>query len=62
MGTFLKTVLHGTDAVFVPWDPLPFLGLHYLQLPVLLLGNMWRGNPWTKIDLCIGKIAELYGD
>jgi hypothetical protein len=29
---------------------------------VLLLGNMWRGNPWTKVDLCIGKLAELHGD
>lgn len=33
-----------------------------LQIPVLLLHNVWRGNPWTKVDLCIGKIAELYGD
>ncbi len=29
---------------------------------MLLLNNVIRGNPWTKVDLNIGKIAELYGD
>jgi hypothetical protein len=33
-----------------------------LQVPLLLAGNMLRGNPWKKVDLCIGKVAELYGD
>lgn len=33
-----------------------------LQVPVLLINNIIRGNPWTKVDLNIGKIAELYGD
>lgn len=32
------------------------------QVPALLVGNMLRGNPWKKVDLCIGKVAELYGD
>eukprot|EP00877_Chromochloris_zofingiensis_P006591 jgi/Chrzof1/2185/Cz11g05110.t1 len=59
---FIETVASGVDAIFDPLDPLPFLGLHYLQIPVLLVGNMFRGNPWKKIDLCIGKITELYGD
>lgn len=58
----LRVILNGVDAVFSPEDPLPFLGLHYLQIPMLLLGNLVRGNPWKKVDLCIGKIAELYGD
>lgn len=119
MWRFLLVVSHGVDAVFDPADPLPFLGLHFVQvngaggfvcmchaciaaveaarglhmnscsivprqqsavcsvsvttspdtpvcshaqMPMLLLRNVWRGNPWTKIDLCIGKLAELYGD
>eukprot|EP00775_Hariotina_reticulata_P007119 gene7120-7333_t len=59
---FVKVTLSGADAVFDVRDPMPFLALHYLQVPILLLGNVWRGNPWKKVDLCIGKIAELYGD
>eukprot|EP00878_Enallax_costatus_P031410 GHUV01034351.1.p1 GENE.GHUV01034351.1~~GHUV01034351.1.p1 ORF type:complete len:435 (+),score=89.55 GHUV01034351.1:118-1305(+) len=58
----IRVVSSGVDAVYRPDDPLPFLGLHYLQIPVLLLGNIMRGNPWKKVDLCIGKIVELYGD
>ena len=57
-----KTVLEGVDAVFDPSDPLPFLGLHYMQIPILLLRNIWTGRPWKKIDLCIGKVVELGGD
>jgi hypothetical protein len=62
LGRFVHTLSSGVDAVFDARDPLPFLALHYLQIPVLLAGNLARGNPWSKVDLCIGKIAELYGD
>ncbi|BDA48532.1 hypothetical protein COCOBI_12-2120 [Coccomyxa sp. Obi] len=51
-----------TDALLDPCDPLPFLGLHYMQVPALLLRNLWRGNPWQKVDLCTGKLVELGGD
>ena len=57
-----KTVTTGVDATFDPSDPLPFFGLHYMQIPVLLLRNIWTGRPWKKIDLCIGKVVELGGD
>jgi hypothetical protein len=33
-----------------------------LQIPVLLLNNVIEGKTWTKVDVNIGKIAELYGD
>ena len=33
-----------------------------LQVPALLLRNLWRGNPWQKVDLCTGKLVELGGD
>ena len=61
-GTFWETVTKGVDATFDPSDPFPFLGLHYMQVPVLLLRNIWTGRPWKKIDLCIGKVVELGGD
>jgi hypothetical protein len=32
------------------------------QVPMLLLRNMRRGNPWVKIDLCTGKLVETGGD
>jgi hypothetical protein len=32
------------------------------QIPMLLLHNIIRGNPWTNEDVNIGKVAELYGD
>eukprot|EP00891_Asterochloris_glomerata_P005596 jgi/Astpho2/5596/fgenesh1_pm.00079_%23_26_t len=36
-------------------DPLPFLALHHLQAPVLLLRNLVTGTPWTKLDLLGGR-------
>lgn len=59
----LKHLMEGTDAYLSPQDPLPFFMLHALHLPVLLLRNMRvGGNPWSKIDLCIGKLTEVNGD
>lgn len=29
---------------------------------MLLLRNIWKGNPWLKVDLCTGKLVELGGD
>ena len=59
---WLETLVGGVDAVFDADDPLPFLALHYLQAPVLLLRIAAVGRPWTKLDLCIGKVSELGGD
>ncbi|KAK9831523.1 hypothetical protein WJX81_005430 [Elliptochloris bilobata] len=52
----------GVDAVLDPEDPLPFLALHYGQVPLLLLRAIRFGNPWIKVDLCTGKLVELGGD
>lgn len=41
---------------------MPFLALHFLHFPVLLARNVWRGNRWAKIDMCIGKLTEENGD
>ncbi len=58
----VRVLVEGTDAVYDPDDPLPFLLLHHLQIPVLLVGNLVRGRPWTRIDFNIGKLVEPGGD
>jgi len=58
----LKSILRGQDAIFTWWDPLPYLMVHHLQIPALLIGNLRRRRGWTKIDFNIGKLVEPDGD
>jgi predicted ATP-grasp superfamily ATP-dependent carboligase len=58
----LAVLRAGTDAVFDRDDPLPFLLLHHLQIPSLLLGNLVAGRPWIRVDVNIGKLVEPAGD
>ena len=58
----LRTILGGTDAIFCAADPLPFLLVHHLQIPWLLLRSLRRGSEWVRIDFNIGKIVEPAGD
>ena len=58
----LRTVAGGKDAVFAWSDPLPFLMLHHLQLPALLLRDLRRGRRWVRVDVNIGKLVEAGGD
>jgi predicted ATP-grasp superfamily ATP-dependent carboligase len=58
----LARIRNGKDAIFAWDDPLPFLFVHHLQIPSLLLGNLRRGGRWTKIDFNIGKLVEPGGD
>ncbi|MEO6881462.1 MAG: ATP-grasp enzyme [Mycobacteriaceae bacterium] len=58
----LHTILTGTDAIFSSADPLPFLAVHHLQIPWLLLVNLVKGGRWVKIDVNIGKLVEPGGD
>lgn len=58
----LRTILRGTDAILDPRDPLPFLAVHHLQIPRLLVGNLLRRKPWVRIDFNIGKLVEPAGD
>ena len=39
-GERLRVILRGKDAIFDWSDPLPFLLVHHLQIPWLLLGNL----------------------
>ena len=52
----------GTDAIFDWNDPLPFLMLHHVHIPWLLLQNLRRGQDWMRIDFNIGKLVEPAGD
>ncbi|CAN5492351.1 hypothetical protein BH10ACT1_BH10ACT1_03980 [soil metagenome] len=57
-----RTIREGKDAIFDWSDPLPFLVLHHVQVPWLLLGNLVRGRPWIRVDFNIGKLVEPAGD
>ena len=58
----LNSILRGTDAIFAWWDPLPYLMVHHVQIPALLIDNLRRRRGWTKIDFNIGKLVEPDGD
>jgi len=58
----MRVVARGRDAIFDRDDPLPFLMVHHLQIPWLLLGNLVRLKDWIKIDFNIGKLVEPAGD
>jgi predicted ATP-grasp superfamily ATP-dependent carboligase len=58
----LNIILQGKDAIFDWADPLPFLLVHHLQIPWLLLQNLRQGKGWVRIDFNIGKLVERGGD
>ena len=57
----LRTILCGKDAIFAWSDPLPFLMVHHVQIPLLLLASLRTGKPWVRIDFNIGKLVEPAG-
>merc|ERR1712032_570089 len=44
LGQLYTACFVNKDAYFDVNDPLPFLALHYLHVPVLLMRNLLRGN------------------
>jgi hypothetical protein len=58
----LGVIARGRDAIFDWSDPLPFLLVHHLQIPSLLVDNLRRGAGWLRIDFNIGKLVEPAGD
>ena len=58
----LRRIARGKEAIFAWDDPLPFLMVHHLQIPALLLANLRRGGVWHRIDFNIGKLVEPAGD
>lgn len=58
----LEIIRSGKDAIFDWNDPLPFLLVHHLQIPWLLIGNLLSLKYWVRIDFNIGKLVEPAGD
>ncbi len=58
----LGRIAHGNEAIFAWEDPLPFLMVHHLQIPALLIANLRRRGRWSRIDFNIGKLVEPGGD
>jgi hypothetical protein len=58
----LRVILRGKDAIFDWADPLPFLMVHHVHIPWLLIQNLLAGKGWLKIDFNIGKLVESAGD
>ena len=58
----LARIARGKEAIFDWEDPLPFLMVHHVQIPSLLIANLRRGGRWLKIDFNIGKLIEPGGD
>ena len=57
-----RVVREGTDAVFDRADPLPYLVLHHVQVPLLLLRSLRSRGAWSRIDFNIGKLVQPAGD
>jgi len=62
IGRRIKVVLSGKDAIFDWRDPLPFLIVHHVQIPLLLLCDLYQLRGWVRIDFNIGKLVQLGGD
>ncbi len=57
-----RTIRAGKDAIFDWHDPRPFLMVHHVQIPWLLLQNLRRRGAWVRVDFNIGKLVEPAGD
>ena len=58
----LGVLRRGRDAIYESWDPLPYLMVHHLQIPMLLFRSLYQGTEWSRIDFNIGKLVEMGGD
>ncbi|WP_375503157.1 ATP-grasp enzyme [uncultured Jatrophihabitans sp.] len=58
----VSIIVHGKEAIFDWTDPLPFLLVHHLQIPSLLLHNLRHRKDWIRVDVNIGKLVEPAGD
>ena len=53
---FFRLILKGKEAVWRSEDPWPFLVLHYVQIPFLLLKAIFTGQEWNKVNFCLGQV------
>jgi hypothetical protein len=47
---------NGQEATWQSADPLPFVALNAIQMPILLAKAIYEGRSWTKINFGLGKI------
>jgi len=52
----LSTFRNGQDAIWSSQDPLPFIALNYIQMPILLLKTLISGNAFHRLDFAEGHI------
>ena len=57
-----RRVREGKEAVFRWDDPLPFLFINHVQIPMLLVGSLLQDQGWERIDFNIGKLVTAGGD
>jgi predicted ATP-grasp superfamily ATP-dependent carboligase len=58
----LRVLADGRDAVLDWRDPLPFLMLYHVHVPLLLLRDLRERRGWIRIDFNIGKLVQAGGD
>jgi len=39
---------------------MPFLAIYLVQIPSLLIGELFAGSHWLEIDFCIGKLTKEF--
>ncbi|GAA1294767.1 ATP-grasp enzyme [Saccharothrix xinjiangensis] len=54
---WLRELRHGKDAVFDWRDPLPFLVMHHVQFPVLVLRALAARKRWERVNWATGKLV-----
>ncbi|MGM1064430.1 ATP-grasp enzyme [Saccharothrix sp. Mg75] len=57
LGPWLRDLVGGKDAVFDWRDPLPFLVLHHVQLPLLVLRALAARKRWERVNWATGKLV-----
>ena len=62
IGERVRIIRAGKDAIFDWNDPLPFLMVHHVSIPWLLVKNLMHLKYWMRIDFNIGKLVEPAGD
>ncbi|MFD7653799.1 ATP-grasp enzyme [Actinosynnema sp. NPDC059797] len=54
---WLRALRHGKDAVFDWRDPLPFLVMHHVQFPLIVLRALAARKRWDRVNWATGKLV-----
>jgi hypothetical protein len=47
---------NGQDAVWQSDDPLPFVALNAIQMPILVAKSIYEGKSWNNVNFCLGQV------